>query len=85
MYSYTYIGLCNEEIRRILFMKVPETRKALMLLEMDRVAQVNKLSSPFFIGDGDIFHINLVGLLMYCHLCKSIRRTISVLEELKVK
>lgn len=30
----------SPEIRRILFMKVPETRKALLLSEMDRVAQV---------------------------------------------
>lgn len=31
----------NTEIRRILFLKVPETRRPLLLSEIDRVAQVH--------------------------------------------
>ncbi|KAJ8758668.1 hypothetical protein K2173_000389 [Erythroxylum novogranatense] len=39
--SFTYAII--PEIRRILFLKVPETRKALLLLEIDRVAQDYKV------------------------------------------
>lgn len=39
--SFTYAII--PEIRRILFTKVPETRKALLLLEIDRVAQDYKI------------------------------------------
>ena len=36
----TLFILFLQEIRQILFQKVPETRKALLLSEIDRVAQV---------------------------------------------
>lgn len=39
----SFIHAIIPEIRRILFMKVPETRKSLLLLEMDRVAQDYKV------------------------------------------
>ncbi|XP_015579547.1 vacuolar protein sorting-associated protein 54, chloroplastic isoform X1 [Ricinus communis] len=39
--SFTYAII--PEIRRVLFLKVPETRKALLLLEIDRVAQDYKV------------------------------------------
>ncbi|KAF7851424.1 hypothetical protein BT93_L3965 [Corymbia citriodora subsp. variegata] len=39
----SFIHAIVPEIRRILFMKVPETRKGLLLLEMDRVAQDYKV------------------------------------------
>lgn len=49
----TYLfGLC-EEIRQILFTKVPDTRKALLLLEIERVAQVcdTDTGSLFYYSD----------------------------------
>ncbi|OWM63474.1 hypothetical protein CDL15_Pgr026234 [Punica granatum] len=39
----SFVHAIIPEIRHILFMKVPETRKALLLLEMDRVAQDYKV------------------------------------------
>ncbi|CAK9167422.1 unnamed protein product [Ilex paraguariensis] len=35
--SFTYVVI--PELRRVLFLKVPDSRKGLLLLEMDRLAQ----------------------------------------------
>lgn len=39
----SFVFIIIPEIRRILFLKVPETRKALLMLEIDRVAQDYKI------------------------------------------
>lgn len=39
-FIYLFIFCADKEIKQVLFLKVPEARKALLLSEVDRVAQV---------------------------------------------
>jgi len=54
----------SKEIRRVLFLKVPEARKVLLLSEIDRVAQVGVSLSCFFSKYYDAFNFNWLVLLL---------------------
>ncbi|RVX04792.1 Vacuolar protein sorting-associated protein 54, chloroplastic [Vitis vinifera] len=53
----------NTEIRRILFLKVPETRRPLLLSEIDRVAQVHDFHAADYKVHREEIHTKLVQIM----------------------